>query len=1005
MVDDSAVSFNSGAEPVVMTAAIRVPLELHSHQGKSKTAMIRPDDPTVPDNPDPPKSTEGVYRPSYPRAGGRSPAAMPETIGRYRILRKLGEGGMGEVFLAHDDTLSREVALKRIKPGRESRRELRKRFEVEARVTGILQHPSIVPVYDFFEEGDEAFYTMRPIDGITLAKLIGQLREPGSQKRDDWPTARLARLFLQAANAVAFAHSHGVIHRDLKPSNIMIGPFEQVVVLDWGMAKTRIDGPDTEARPASNRFPALTLDTASRSLVGTPPYMSPEQLSYEAATFRSDVYSLGIILYELLTLRLPWNSDTLDGLREARKEPPQPHSLLQPSHGIATEMDDVVLRALAHDPDERFASVRDLSREAARVLEGRPRWYLEPSSTDPGSWRQADLSLKQQGDERFLQTGSTKKRFQYLCTARFADNLRFEFEFNVSRGSHVLSACLNNQETRGRPGSTGYQLDVLPGKRRTLSFLRSGRIVNGARSPRYEPRRWYRCTVIREDDRISLQIDGVELYVYHDPIPLTGGLVGLRGRTPGLRLRKVKVSTRSAGAMVSCLAVPDAFFNHGLYEKARVEYERIAASHPGRNEGRLAGFRAGLCPLEMAENESDEELRQLLLDESHSVFSGLVGANRSSLSYLGLAMVAEEKGDWDDNFRALRSALETYPEDPNRSTVQEWILGRLHDVDLERDRRTLAELLPLAIPHCMGNLWSRRVLLDLIKKIRRDWEIPSFMNSRSVVRERDAVSHQEARLFFGFWAGKTELIDRVISGLADQGSLRPHHLADSVCCLLELGYPDRAQDLFERIEGKFSRGAEPKVLNVREFCRTTIAAAKGDLDRSERHFSGLDPALSIRIYNSARRWLAVGLFDAGETGRAMRALRIMDPRDGFSREQQAWLYLHMGDARRADKLLEFFLRRNDHLNGRNLANFLHGVSLTLQGREDAAQRTFSRLPAYPFPRTWTLGSHYATGRLGDGDLRAYLDNSFTWERNQLQSQIKLLKLARGESGNEDSIEN
>jgi serine/threonine-protein kinase len=190
------------------------------------------------DHSPPRRSVWSLQSTGEPAAGDADAVeSLPAAIGDYRVFSHLGSGSMGDVFLAFDETLHRKVALKRIRPEHFRASDVRRRFEIEARVTSALQHPAIVPVYQFVREQDEVFYTMRPVEGISLAELLRRLSAGDPGARDNWPAARLVRLFLQAAGAVAYAHARGVIHRDLKPANIMIGPFEEVLVLDWGMAK------------------------------------------------------------------------------------------------------------------------------------------------------------------------------------------------------------------------------------------------------------------------------------------------------------------------------------------------------------------------------------------------------------------------------------------------------------------------------------------------------------------------------------------------------------------------------------------------------------------------------------------------------------------------------------------------------------------------------------------------------------------------------------------------
>lgn len=932
-------------------------------------------------------------------ARGKPPSPAPQSIGRYRILGTLGRGGMGEVFLAIDNELSRTIAVKRLRSDRADSQIARKRFEAEARITAQLQHPGILPVYKYLTEEDGRYYTMRPVEGVTFADLIQSLSEGDPSFLDEWPVSRLVRLFLQAANTVAFAHSRGVVHRDLKPSNVMVGPFEEVLVLDWGMAKVLPDTTDSRQQPeGGSRLHSLELpieDTDAGFLLGTPLYMAPERLQGQPSTPLSDIFALGCILYELLALREPWRAPSLRGLLEAQRHPPHSPSLLQPGRRIPADLGAISLKALAFEPSERFASVTELSRAVSHALEGRASWKLETRSAEAGRWQSAGARLKEEGGTLLVRSAGARGLFRYFCRDRYSDDLRIEFELNLQKGVHELSVWLHCADPRGNMHQRGYRLVVLPGRGGTASMQRSGRRVAGAKSPEIHPGRWHRVAVLREDDRMSLRVDGHEVYAYVDPIPLRGGFFGLSGRTIGLRIRGLRVHSRGASARVSCLAVPDALFNRMLYEDAQTEYARIAASHPGREEGRLAAFRSGLCPLEMARNERDPEVRQILLQDAQDTFARYARTRDSCLTAFGHALVAAERKDSRRLYDALTRALEEFPGDPHVTTVSEWILGRIHSLD-RSERQVLCDLVPLAIVHCRDD-WGRQLVRDFVRSVRNEWECPAFMTGRSAFKEGDPVSQAEARLFFGFWSGRASLIEDVLRDLLRSRSLRPHLFADGVLSLLELGHLDVALRLTEELGPDLKRQLGRHADRWLGACRCAVVADHGDVEESGRILSDLDADPGNRAYNAARLRLARSFHHQGKTSRALRVLRPRAKADRFAREHQAWLHLLLGDSERAERQLRAFVERNEHRTGKNLSNFLLGASLLLRQREEEALHVFRLLEPSPWPRTWTLGSHYALGRLGAGRVESYIEGAFPWERTQLKAQAELLAHARGQT--------
>ena len=223
---------------------------------------------------------------------------------RFRILRFHREGGLGRVYVARDEELGREVALKEIRPDKVAEADLRGRFVLEAEINGGLEHPGIVPVYSLGTYGDgRPFYAMRFVEGDSLKEAIESYHK--ERPRPD-PTAvefrKLLGRFIDVCEAIAFAHSKGVLHRDLKPHNVMLGRFGETLLIDWGLAKAtgrrEPVGPDA-AREATLVPPSGSGHAPTLGVLGSPPYMSPEQAAGEAESLgpATDVYGLGAILF------------------------------------------------------------------------------------------------------------------------------------------------------------------------------------------------------------------------------------------------------------------------------------------------------------------------------------------------------------------------------------------------------------------------------------------------------------------------------------------------------------------------------------------------------------------------------------------------------------------------------------------------------------------------------------------------------------------------------------
>ena len=265
------------------------------------------------------------------------------TIGPYRILRQLGAGGMGEVYLAEDTRLHRQVALKRLVGSDLTTPEARRQILREAQAAAVLNHPNIAVVYDVIDDGEQSVIVMEYVAGETLASRV---------RRDRLSPDQVLNIGIQLSSALAEAHAHEIIHRDLKPANILLTPDGRAKILDFGLAKA----------PAA---PDVSATTDGR-VVGTPAYMSPEQMLGYRADHRSDLFSLGVVLFQLLTGRWPFEDrDSQDWTLEAMKaHTPQAADF---DASIPVELSAVVARAMSPEPQQRPQSAGELGAELEKL--------------------------------------------------------------------------------------------------------------------------------------------------------------------------------------------------------------------------------------------------------------------------------------------------------------------------------------------------------------------------------------------------------------------------------------------------------------------------------------------------------------------------------------------------------------------------------------------------------------------------------------------------------------
>jgi serine/threonine-protein kinase len=291
---------------------------------------------------------------------------------RYETRMLLGQGGMGDVTLAHDRLIGRDVALKRLRRDKPDSQWVQRRFAREARVQGQLEHPSIVPVYDLGKTDDGApWFTMKRVHGVSLASVLKSTSSDPSTGVS-FNRRRILSAFSQICLAVQYAHERGVVHRDIKPENIMLGHYGEVVLLDWGIAKVLTAGEQHEEHTPTGPLPSDDC-TREGEVLGTIGYLSPEQATGVQAHVdgRSDIYALGAILFEILTLTpLHENGPVALMLRRIRAGIEARPSVRAPQAHVPPELEAICVTATQRDPGLRYQSARELHDAIEAFLDG-----------------------------------------------------------------------------------------------------------------------------------------------------------------------------------------------------------------------------------------------------------------------------------------------------------------------------------------------------------------------------------------------------------------------------------------------------------------------------------------------------------------------------------------------------------------------------------------------------------------------------------------------------------
>jgi tetratricopeptide (TPR) repeat protein/predicted Ser/Thr protein kinase len=285
-----------------------------------------------------------------------------ESVSHYRIVERLGSGGMGEVFLAEDTRLRRKVALKVLRPQLDTSDEARLRFVQEARAAASIEHPHLAAVYDILEDGDRTFIAMEYLRGGSLRQVLG---------REALLVPRVLDIAIQVGDALAKVHEHGIIHRDLKPENVLLSEDGYPKIIDFGIAKL-LEPLRADSRQGSSEsdelHTATRIQTGEGRIVGTVAYMSPEQAMGKPIDARSDIFAFGVLVYELLTDRQPFARDSqIETLSAILKDPMPPLEL--PAGRPPAGLERILEKALSKNREERYSSMRELVEDLKKLRE------------------------------------------------------------------------------------------------------------------------------------------------------------------------------------------------------------------------------------------------------------------------------------------------------------------------------------------------------------------------------------------------------------------------------------------------------------------------------------------------------------------------------------------------------------------------------------------------------------------------------------------------------------
>lgn len=929
-----------------------------------------------------------------------SPTEVQTAIGQYQIVKSIGKGGMGEVFLAYDTICGRMIALKRIRADLAEFPLLKMRFLREARITAQLTHPAIIPIYSIGCVDNLIYYSMPYVEGETLRMLIRRAKEK-ERRLDRKPDPHasipfLVRQFLQVCQAVAYAHSKGVLHRDLKPENIIIGKYGQVLILDWGLAKVLGDEEDVlpEKLPEAADEDRSNL-TRIGKVVGTVSYMAPERAQGRPANIKTDIYSLGVMLYQLLTLQLPFRRKSLKIFKKnyAKEQLVSPE-IMAPYRDVPEMLSEAVKRCLALDPLDRYTSVDELIASLENYLEGKSEWVevKELSVKDKDDWQFQENVLLTEHLALTRATESSEWVSLMISKEGYAGNMKLEAALRFGEKGQGLGLLFSVPESMDmRHLTEGYCLWLASEQEhvKTTKLLLSSVSVLEAPEIVLKNNEWYKVRLEKVDDQIFFFLNDILRFSYISHIPVIGSHVGLLSRDADFEIKDLTISVGSQNINVNCLAVPDAFLASKMYAKALNEYRRIGKSFIGRQEGREALFRAGMTLLEQAKDPELLEQRKELLDLALEEFGHLRHTPGAPLEYLGKSFVYNELADYEEEAKCFELALRRYAMHPLVPILEEQIVFRMHESS--HQNRVAAYHFICLVTRFLTAWAEGPVPSKLFSSLEKNWEVPFF------IEHSQSPSDAELRRFVinlgvSFWLSKPFIIAETFEDILQRPVVAITYLADAIFLLVLLGQKELASQKMTRIRQVLSIGEQERYHLSLYICDKVIALTT-DLKSGIAYLQSLT---SLTMTHEQERFIWFMLRHALDTGNEEASERIVQRllKIDFRFENQEIIdaliiekLIYSGDAMRVGQILQKYSSARLEQESCPLY-FVNGCYRVMTDGVQAAVMEFCKLLDIAFPRSWVLGAHFLAGKIHMTPAGWFM-RSFSWERTCLYQQLRL----------------
>lgn len=905
----------------------------------------------------------------------------------YQYVRTIAKGGMGEVILAYDPFFEREVAIKKIRSDLSKELPLKKRFLREAKLTAKLTHPGVITIYSLHQEGDTLYYSMPYIEGKTLKEILRSSHPPG--------IASFLPIFKSLCQICAYAHSKKVIHRDLKPENVLVGHFGETIILDWGLAQMITDAPEENLEEnEEDDEPGLTL---KGKIVGTLAYMAPERALGSPASFQTDIYALGVILHQILTLRLPFKRTTVKEFRkkchlEKLLDPEE----VAPYRDVPPRLSRMVKKCLAIDLTQRYKTVDELLEDLSSHMEGRSEWF-ESQRLD--IYRNKDWEFKENILlSKHLAITPTIAHTEWvsimLSKSAFAENTRIETRLNLQEKGTGIGFLLGVPEAEEREHPLdGYCLLLGTEEEKFSQLFRNQTLVMQIPDLFLIRGKKQKILIEKVENKIHVYIEDVLKFTYLSYFPLLGTRVGVLFKDLNFEIEDIIVSVGSPTLQVSCLSIPNAFLASRDYTRAIAEFRRIGQSFPGHAEGREALFKTGITLLEQGNNARTEKKAKEFYSLALEEFAKLHHTPGAPLEYLGKSLVYQALDEPSEEIKCLEFALRRYKNHPLIHIIEEEILYRMQEC-AQNDRYSAYDLILIALRH-LSHVYESSDTNRLFKHLINHWEPLTFLenpiDASRLGKEDNAEERKNNEIAFAiplaFWLAKPTPFLEILDDLFKNSPQDTIAFGNILYALCELG----AINLVKDWAVKLSSFDEHKEM-LSFFTPIFLCFEKGIEEAVDAFFKLNIQELGPKELRCLFFLIQFALFQTQDNEKVLYLAKAISHLPLSLEDQiqvdafQIWSCLNKENYQEAEKLFEKYSL--ELLNQEStLLHPLYGCFLRGTEGEEIAQVHLSGVIDTPFPRTWALLGHEIANKILEKP--SWFNTSFMWERRWLYRQLAL----------------